>query len=251
MVGTGGGSGLTPAATPSADAALNQDTMTNDPDARLVDIADESWGVILAHRLNNSQSIVDYRPSLVSGLLIKRGTEGGPSATGGGAAASATVGGSNSAAEVPPVGPIVIGVNLVWLGAVSGSRPSNAAPPVVNTPISTVAAAFGDSHTPGSLLNAQSNNSASGSSTSAPSTPGSAAGGGSGTGETRTGMAWTAGPSARSTGEVLLREILGHYRGLGLLARVRGMKGTKGGGLPWHIAAAMRGVKGLDKCLWS
>lgn len=44
-----------------------------DNDATLIDFADETWAVILSQRLRNSNSLVDHRPALASGLLIKRG----------------------------------------------------------------------------------------------------------------------------------------------------------------------------------
>ena len=33
----------------------------------------------------------------------------------------------------------------------------------------------------------------------------------------------------------------------GLLAKLRGLRGTRGGTLPWHVVAAKRGVEGLSK----
>lgn len=48
--------------------------------------------------------------------------------------------------------------------------------------------------------------------------------------------------------EVVLKDVLGIYRGLGLLARLRGMRGTRHGAVPWHVVAATRGVKGLEGC---
>ncbi|KAJ4349585.1 mediator of RNA polymerase II transcription subunit 13 [Didymosphaeria variabile] len=62
--------GLTPAATPAAEISTDPNT---ESDARLVDMTDETWGIILAHRLHNSNSTNEYRPALISGLLVKRG----------------------------------------------------------------------------------------------------------------------------------------------------------------------------------
>merc|ERR1711881_435187 len=59
---------LTPAATPAADAGPD---VSNDPDAHLVDIGDETWGLVLGHRTNITNSIADYRPSLSTGYLLK------------------------------------------------------------------------------------------------------------------------------------------------------------------------------------
>ena len=44
-----------------------------DVDARLIDYTDQSWGAVLAHRLNNSNSLLELAPALISGYLIKRG----------------------------------------------------------------------------------------------------------------------------------------------------------------------------------
>jgi mediator of RNA polymerase II transcription subunit 13 len=45
-----------------------------DTDSTLVDITDQTWGMILSHRLNNSRSLLDFRPALASGYLLKRCT---------------------------------------------------------------------------------------------------------------------------------------------------------------------------------
>lgn len=66
------------AATPgSGTMAANAPTPTDqsfelDTDAVLVDAADETWGIVLSHRLNNSNSLLEYRPALASGYLVKR-----------------------------------------------------------------------------------------------------------------------------------------------------------------------------------
>ncbi|TVY47067.1 S-methyl-5'-thioadenosine phosphorylase [Lachnellula occidentalis] len=44
-----------------------------DIDARLIDYTDQSWGAVLAHRLNNSNSLLELNPALISGYLLKRG----------------------------------------------------------------------------------------------------------------------------------------------------------------------------------
>ncbi|KAJ6261171.1 Mediator of RNA polymerase II transcription subunit [Drechslerella dactyloides] len=43
-----------------------------DNDIAVVDFTDETWGAVLQHPLNNSDSIIKTRPALASGLLIKR-----------------------------------------------------------------------------------------------------------------------------------------------------------------------------------
>jgi mediator of RNA polymerase II transcription subunit 13 len=131
--------GTTNAATPSeSNLELKIDT-----DATLVDVTDQTWGAILSHRLNNSRSLLEFNPTLVSGYLIKRT----------GATASDA--------------PITMEVNVVH---------SEANPRMY---------------------------------------------------------------------DALLREILGHYRGLGTLARVRGCVDPTKDCRPWHIAAAEKGVRVL------
>ena len=83
------------ASTPIRDSAVNAATPVETPiepdsDARLLDYTDQNWGAILAHRLNNSNSLLELNPALISGYLIKRG-------------------GTNS--EDPP---IVMEVNIVY-----------------------------------------------------------------------------------------------------------------------------------------
>lgn len=43
-----------------------------DSDVVLTDIGDESWAVILSHRLNSSAHITEFRPALASGYLLRR-----------------------------------------------------------------------------------------------------------------------------------------------------------------------------------
>ncbi|EED23369.1 conserved hypothetical protein [Talaromyces stipitatus ATCC 10500] len=43
-----------------------------DSDAVLIDACEESWAVILSHRLSNSAYLTDYKPALVSGYLLRR-----------------------------------------------------------------------------------------------------------------------------------------------------------------------------------
>lgn len=69
-----------------------------DSDARLIDYTDQSWGAILAHRLNNSNSLLELSPALISGYLIKSG-------------------GTNN--EDPPV---VMEVNIVYTEASGNPR---------------------------------------------------------------------------------------------------------------------------------
>jgi mediator of RNA polymerase II transcription subunit 13, fungi type len=43
-----------------------------DSDAVLIDACEESWAVILSHRLSNSTYMTEYKPALVSGYLLRR-----------------------------------------------------------------------------------------------------------------------------------------------------------------------------------
>jgi mediator of RNA polymerase II transcription subunit 13 len=45
--------------------------------------------------------------------------------------------------------------------------------------------------------------------------------------------------------EPLLREMLGYFRGLGTLARARGVVDKEGDVRPWHVAAAEKAVRAL------
>lgn len=60
------GTGPTNAATPT-DSVIDVE-----PDSSLVDVTDETWGVVLAHQIQNTDSLTERRPGLASGYLIKR-----------------------------------------------------------------------------------------------------------------------------------------------------------------------------------
>ncbi|QSZ36148.1 hypothetical protein DSL72_007273 [Monilinia vaccinii-corymbosi] len=47
-----------------------------DQNSRLIDLTDRTWGAILSHRLNNSNSLLELNPALISGYLIKSGGTG-------------------------------------------------------------------------------------------------------------------------------------------------------------------------------
>ena len=62
---------------PTPSAAYNAPTPTEpslEPDSEIVlsDVCDESWAVVLSHRLNNSPHITEFRPVLASGYLLRR-----------------------------------------------------------------------------------------------------------------------------------------------------------------------------------
>ncbi|KAJ4344974.1 mediator of RNA polymerase II transcription subunit 13 [Ascochyta clinopodiicola] len=208
--------GLTPAVTPSAaDPAADP---TQDPDARLLDVTDETWGIILAHRLHNSNSTNQFNPALISGLLVKRGPT------------HATPDGTDR-----EEGPITIAVNILWIGAVGSTRATTS--PFPPTP--------GGTDPPqhpagGSYLSAGTHPPPPGTSASQPSTPTHSP-------QQASSLMWTPTPQTRVTAENLLKEIMQQFRGLGLLARLRGLRGGRHGTVPWHINAALRGVEGLGR----
>ena len=212
--------GLTPAATPSAvDPTADP---TQDPDARLVDVTDETWGVILAHRLHNSNSTNQFSPALISGLLVKRGPSG-------------STGGSPLEPIDSETGPVTISVNILWIGAVGSTRAATS--PFPPTP----GGSEPPSHpAPGSYLGAGAHPPPPATSASQPSTPTQGP-------QQTSSLMWTPTPQTRATAENLLKEILQQFRGLGLLAKLKGMRGTRHGTVPWHISAAQRGVDGMGK----
>lgn len=58
------------------NAPISASTPEGPPEAEseytLSDVNSESWAVILSHRLNNSPHLMDYRPALASGYLLRR-----------------------------------------------------------------------------------------------------------------------------------------------------------------------------------
>ncbi|CAF3461278.1 unnamed protein product [Fusarium graminearum] len=130
------------AATPGADSATEPDA-----DSFLIDATDQTWGAISGHRFGNSTTLLEMRPALASGYLIKR---------------------TGIKIEDPPV---MMEVNLVHTEAT---------------------------------------------------------------------------PRAY---EPLLREMLCYFRGLGTLARARGVTDRETDVRPWHIAVAEKGVRALHLLL--
>lgn len=256
-------------ATPSDGNTASVDP-ASDPDARLVDVTDESWGVILQHRLHNSNSTVEFRPCLASGYLVKRGADNNTDVSGRDHPES-------------PRGPIAVGINLLWIGSTPGGhQPQRAAAvaaaaaaaqaaqaaasstaatptsssthnPNISIPLKHLEAAAAAAGSGGGVGNGSSSlpGTNSGGATAASSPLPSPAGGamGQGVGVGATGVGPFANQAARTTYDTVLKEFLTTYRGLGLLARLKGMRGTRGGAVPWHIAAALRGVRAVERCL--
>ncbi|KAF1808425.1 hypothetical protein P152DRAFT_517562 [Eremomyces bilateralis CBS 781.70] len=50
--------------------------------------------------------------------------------------------------------------------------------------------------------------------------------------------------------DTTLKDLLVLYRGLGLLGKLRGLQGTQSGLIPWHVAAAMRGVREVERAFF-
>ncbi|KAK7569712.1 mediator complex subunit 13 C-terminal-domain-containing protein [Phyllosticta citricarpa] len=243
--------GFTPAATPSESTTAPDPS--SDPEARLVDVTDESWGVILQHRLHNSNSTVEFRPALASGYLVKRGADAE-------AANNASVADPDT-----PRGPIAVSVNLIWIGSTAGSHNhqqrqgsglgANLAPmdggiagQGPNSPLASPGGGGGGNGN-NTSNSGSSNSGSSGSSNNNNNGTGSAAGAGAaaGQGVGVGGVNPFANQAARTTYDTVLREFLIMYRNLGLLAKLRGMKGTRGGAVPWHVAAALRGTEVLER----
>ncbi|KAL4739622.1 mediator complex subunit 13 C-terminal-domain-containing protein [Aspergillus similis] len=146
------GPGNAPTPPGGANAPANALTPTDsllesESESLLVDICDESWCVLLSHRLNGTLHLTEYRPALASGYLVRRrGTTDAD-------------------------GAYTMNVNLLFT-----QRPS-------------------------------------------------------------------------THYETILREIIGMYRDLATLARVRGTRIVQNGTLPWHIATAMRAQETLSYVL--
>ncbi|KAL4909180.1 hypothetical protein BDW74DRAFT_78392 [Aspergillus multicolor] len=146
--------GLGNAPTPpgGANAPANASTPTepsleSESESILIDTCDESWSVLLSHRLNGTLHLTEYRPALASGYLLRR----------------------RGTAEADGV--FTMNVNLIFT-----QRPS-------------------------------------------------------------------------TSYDSLLREIIGIYRDLGTLARVRGTWIAQFNTLPWHIATAVRAQEILSYVL--
>lgn len=129
--------------TPNQASIAGDTTGDADPEGALLDLAEQTWGAVVGHRLNNSSTPLELQPALVSGYLIKR---------------------TGATLEDPPV---VMEINLV--------------------------------HT----------------------------------------------ENTQRAYEPLLREMLSTFRGLGTLARARGVTEREADVRPWHIAAVEKATRAL------
>lgn len=69
--------GTAPTPTSGVNISVNPPTPTETPvetdsESQLIDLCDESWGVVLSHRANNTPHLTEYRPALASGYLLRR-----------------------------------------------------------------------------------------------------------------------------------------------------------------------------------
>lgn len=154
-------------------------TSSTDFDGNLIDINDETWAIILAHRLNVSKNLTEFRPSLASGLLVKRIED-----------SSCHPSPLPACEEIK--GPVCVALDLLRICNSSGNANTNG------------------SHGAGS-----------------------------------SSALHVLGPRGY---DHMLREILFMYGSLGLLAKYRGMRDTRGGLLPWHVVMVIRGIKALESC---
>lgn len=125
-------------------ASTPEGSLETESEFTLTDVNDESWAVILSHRLNSSPHLTEYRPALASGYLLRR--------------------------KGPTDGD---GVFATTVNLVHAHRPPSS-------------------------------------------------------------------PSPSLPYESLLKEILGIYHDLGILARIRGTQCVQQNALPWHIATAIK-----------
>ncbi|KAL4919880.1 mediator complex subunit 13 C-terminal-domain-containing protein [Aspergillus aurantiobrunneus] len=144
--------GNAPTPPSGANAPANASTPTDilpetESESLLTDVCDESWSVVLSHRLNGTLHLTEYRPALASGYLLRRKS------------------------PTDADGAFTMNINLLFT-----QRPSSS---------------YGS----------------------------------------------------------LLREIIGMYRDLATLARVRGTRIVQSGTLPWHIATAVRAQEILSYVL--
>lgn len=224
----------TPAATPSE---IIQETLTNDPDAHLIDITDETYGVILGHRVNVSPSITECRPSISSGFLIRPNV----AATASPHTDEYTEDNAKSTMEY-------VAVHLLWIwtsqrntntpnpSPTSSQSAASSQPSASTIPLAQAIPQIQSSlSNPASLSSLSDNN-------IPPPSPATAVG------QAAAQQGGSPNVLPKSATETLLRETMVTYRNLAALARCRGVRPARAGGecSPWHLRVAMRGVEGLE-----
>jgi mediator of RNA polymerase II transcription subunit 13 len=210
----------TPAATPSE---VLQDTLASDPDAHLVDTTNEACAVILGHRVNYSISTTDYRPSMSSGLIVKTSQ-------------TITTPVTNEETDDGKQGNLTcIAVHLIWIGT------SNRA----NAQLATASTAAQSITTSTPAAGSQSNTA----NDTAPSSSPPMTQQQQQQSQQQQLLGGTGNMLPKTATDSLLRDMLGTYRNLGCLAKVKGLRGTKGGLLPWHVVVAIRGAEGMNEIM--
>ncbi|KAF2452879.1 mediator complex subunit 13 C-terminal-domain-containing protein [Lineolata rhizophorae] len=199
----------------------------SDPEARLIDLSDDAWGLLLGHRRNVARGLGSWRPALLSGVLAKRGrgSATAPTSWDGGAGAPDTASSLEDEDMVTP-GLQLVGVNVVWATGFARAAAGHAGGPVGLGPQGADGAP------------AQAHQQLQHQGPLAPQTQ-----------QQQQAAVALRGGNLEGGLRELLRELLTMYRGLGVLAKVRGMRGGRGGVVPWHVLAAVRAVKGMERCV--
>ncbi|KAL2264674.1 hypothetical protein VTJ83DRAFT_7184 [Remersonia thermophila] len=187
------------------------DLLDSNGDTTIVDTTETTWGVVVSHRLNNSPSLTDLNPALASGYLVKRA---GPRQDDCPVAMEVNVIYGDTGAVSLPGAAGVVGPAAVPGGG-GGALPGAAGVPW--SPRMGQAAAVGSG------------------------------GGGVGvsvsSGVPGTGMVRVVASS--TVYDALLREMLTYFRGLGTLARARGVVEKETDVRPWHVAVVEKAVRAL------
>lgn len=180
-----------------------------DASTRLIDLSDETCGIVLSRRLNVARGVIDYHPALSSGYLVKRT-------------------GVNDT-DVP----VILEVNIMAIDLVpAGTTPRLLESTLRSMPRIPPASAYGPARSTAQRTTLPHPTQ------DAPSPSGATHNAGD-------EAAKQAGRQKRY--DIALREVLVMYRRLALLAKVRGLQDVNGT-TPWHILVVMRVAEGLRKC---
>jgi len=225
-------------------------TFDIDPTARLIDLTDESVGIVLSRHLNVSHSIIDHHPALASGYLVKRtGTSelDMPVCLEVNIMAVDLGAGSSSSSAGQMQGRKRSGSDPVPAAASRGQQGLAQLPPKPPTPVS--ARAGGATSQRGGILAATPTPS-----TATPSTATTSASASARPQPPSSQYANTTNDTAvrlaarQKRYDAVLREVLVKYRNLALLAKVRGIQGVRGTS-PWHVVVVQRAAEGLRRCV--
>ncbi|KAL1838698.1 hypothetical protein VTJ49DRAFT_2288 [Mycothermus thermophilus] len=212
------GGATTPADSSSSQPQQQQQpTSSNNPpdlldssgDTTIVDTTETTWGVVVSHRLNNSPSLTDLNPALASGYLVKR------------------------AGARQDDCPIAMEVNVIYGDTGTGSAPGGG----------------GGGVGPGAGPGGGSAAAAGGAGVASGGPGGGGPGGGGGSSGGGGAVPGTTGVvrvvASSSVYDALLREMLTYFRGLGTLARARGVVERETDVRPWHVAVVEKAVRVL------